>query len=147
MANMIAHSHASDSGQLTVVYADLPRQAPAEEPGRILDLTFMLWPRQVCDAANDSRLLLHSEMIDLIQRNLNASFSLLRRLAGARNLGEIVELQAAHFSNRFAASIGQSEELATLSIKTALQFVRDAHPAFTNARAVMSAPDRQNSAR
>ena len=36
----------------------------------------------------------------------------------------MVELQAAHFSNQLAASIGQSEELAALTIKTALQFAR-----------------------
>ena len=126
---MTAQSHAGVSGrELTVVYADLPVQAPAEEPSPILDLTFMLWPRQVCDAATDSRLLLHREMIDLVQRNLNASFGLLRRLAGARSFGEVVELQAAHFSNQLAASIGQSEELAMLSIKTALQFARGAYP-------------------
>ena len=126
---MTAHSHASNlTRELTVVYADLPLQAPAEDPGPLLDLTFMLWPRQVCDAAADSRLVLHREMIDLVQRNLNASFSLLRRLAGARSLGEMVELQAAHFSNQLAASIAQSEELATLSIKTALQFARGAYP-------------------
>ena len=51
---MTAHSHASDlARELTVVYADLPAQAPAEEPSPIFDLTFMVWPRQVCDAAND----------------------------------------------------------------------------------------------
>ena len=126
---MTAHSHASNlARELTVVYADLPMHAPAEDPGPILDLNFLLWPRQVCDAANDSRLLLHREMIDLVQRNLNASLSLLRRLAGAKNLGEMVELQAAHFSNQLAASIAQSEELATLSIKTALEFARGAYP-------------------
>lgn len=126
---MTAHSHASDlARELTVVYADLPVQALAEEASPILDLTFLLWPRQVCDAANDSRLVLHCELIDLVQRNLNASFSLLRRLAGARSLGEMVELQAAHFSNQLAASIGQSEELAALTIKTALAFARGAYP-------------------
>jgi hypothetical protein len=50
-------------------------------------------------------------------------------LAGARNLGEIVELQAAHFSNQLIAAISQSEEFAALSIKTALAFARDAYPA------------------
>ena len=70
-------------------------------------------------------------MIDLVQRNLNASFSLLRRLTGARNLGEVVELQATHFSNQLAASIAQSEELATLSIKSALLFARGAYPGHT----------------
>ena len=76
------------------------------------------------------RLLLHREMIELAQRNLNASFSLLRKLAGARSLGEMAEVQAAHFSTQLAASIGQSEELATLSIKTALHFIRSAYPSY-----------------
>jgi hypothetical protein len=125
---MPAHSQARDSGcDLTVVFADLPVPQP-KEAGPILDLTFMLWPQQVCDAATDSRLLLHREMIEIVQRNLNASFSVLRRLAEAKSLGEFVELQAAHFSNQLAASIGQNEELATLSIKTALEFVRGAYP-------------------
>ena len=73
---MPAHSPAPYSGcDLTVIFADLP-VPPPKEAGPILDLTFMLWPRQVCEAATDSRLLLHREMIDLGQRNLNASFSL-----------------------------------------------------------------------
>jgi hypothetical protein len=128
---MTAHSHASDLAcEIKVVYADLPVRAPTDERGPILDLTFLFWPRQVCEAANDSRLLMHWEIIDLAQRNLNAGFSLLRKLVGARNLGEIVELEAAHFSNQLAASIAQSEELATLSIKTALQFARASYPAF-----------------
>jgi len=106
---MTAHSHASDlARELKVVYADLAVQAPAEKSVPTLDLSFLLWPRQVCDAANDSRLIMHWEMIDLAQRNLNASFSLLRRLAAARNLGEMVELQAAHFGHQLATSIAQS---------------------------------------
>ena len=37
---MTAHSHASDlDRELTVVYADLPAQAPAEELSPFLDLT------------------------------------------------------------------------------------------------------------
>ena len=65
------------------VYADLPVQVVAENFRPILGLTFMLWmPRQVCDAANDSRLLLHREIVDLVQRNLNAGFSLLKRAKG-----------------------------------------------------------------
>ena len=47
----------------------------------------------------------------------------------------MVELQAAHFSNQLAASIAQSEELATLSIKTALQFVRGAYPGHAQTKA------------
>ena len=125
---MAAHLQPRNSDRdLTVVFADLHLQPP-NQAGPILDLTFMLWPRQVCNAAADSRLILHREMIDLVQRNLNASFSLLRRIAEAKSFGEIVEMQAAHFSNQTVALIGQSEELATLSIKTAMQFVRGAYP-------------------
>jgi hypothetical protein len=127
---MIAHSHPSDlARELTVVYADFPGRAPAGEVCPILDFTFLLWPRRVCDAANESRLVLHREMLDVIQRNLNASLSLLKRLAGARNLGETLELQAGHFSNQLAAAVSQSEELTALWIKTALAFARDAYPA------------------
>jgi hypothetical protein len=129
--DMAAHSQARNSGRdLTIVFADLNLER-LKAPGPIPAQTFVFWPRQVCGAAADSRLLLHREMIDLVQRNLNASFSLLRRLAEAKSFGEIVELQAAHFSIQVAASIGQSEELAKLSIKTALQFVRGAYPAMS----------------
>ena len=51
-------------------------------------------------------------MIDVVQRNLNASFSLLRKVAGARSFGEVIELQASHLSYQVTALIGQSNELA-----------------------------------
>ena len=128
---MAAHSQARNFHRdLTVVFADLHVQQP-KAAAPILDLTFMLWPLQVRDAAVDSGLLLNREMIDTVQRNLNASFSLFRRLAKARSFGEVLELQAAHFSNQLAASIGQSEELATLSIKTAMAFARGVYPAMS----------------
>ena len=111
---------------LTVVFEDLP--GPQAKPaGPILDLRLMFWPWRICEAATESRLVLHRELIDIAQRNLNASFCLLRKLTETKNLGEIVELQAAHLGSRIAASIGQSEELATLSIKMALQFARDTY--------------------
>ena len=56
----------------------------------------------------------------------NAHFGLLRRLTGAKSFAEIVELQAAHLSNQAAALMGQSEELANLSIKAAVEFARNA---------------------
>ncbi len=128
MQTRALYSQERDSDRdLTVVFADLNTDQP-EKADPINVLCLMLWPRQIYDAANDSRLLLHREMIELAQRNLNASFSLLRRLAAARSLGEMAEVQAAHFSTQLAASIGQSEELATLSIKTVLNFIRNAYP-------------------
>jgi hypothetical protein len=66
-------------------------------------------------------------MIDISQRNLNASFSLLRKLAGARSLIEIVELQAAHVSNQVAALMAQTEEVARLSIKATMNIFRSSN--------------------
>jgi hypothetical protein len=132
--NMAEYSHMGElARELTVVYADLSVQRRPQDIGPSIDMTFMLWPRQACDAANDSRLLLQREMIDLAQRNLNASFSFLRRLAGAKNLGEMIELQAIHFSNRVDAAAGQSEELVILSIKAALEFARCVYPGQSHA--------------
>jgi hypothetical protein len=112
---------------LKVVFKDLEPEPPqAADP--ILDLTLMFWPQRAIEAATDSGLILNRELIDVVQRNLNANFSLLKRLAAARSLGEIVELQASHLSNQVAALIGQSEELTALSVKTTMEFVRRAYP-------------------
>ena len=125
---MTAHSRDGNSARdLKIVFADLNLKQP-NEAGPVLNLAFLFWPRQVLDAATDARLLLNREMIDVFQRNLNASFNLLRKLVGARNFGEVIELQASHLSNQVSALIGQSEELATLSIKTVTEFVRGAYP-------------------
>ena len=68
-------------------------------------------------AAAEGALLLHREMIDITQRNVNASFGFLRRLAGVRNLGEMLDVQAAYSRNKSAALIGQAEELRALVTK------------------------------
>ena len=112
---------------LKVVFADL-NLTPLQVPRSIYDSVFLFWPRQVFDAATEASLLLNREMIDVFQRNLNASFSLLRKLVGARNVGEVIELQASHLSNQVTALVGQSAELTALSIKTATEFMRDAYP-------------------
>jgi hypothetical protein len=101
---------------LKVVFADLNLKQP-QTPGPVYVSAFLFWPRQVFDAATEANLLLNREMIDVFQRNLNATFSLLTKLVGAISFGEIIELQASHLSNQVTALIGQSEELATLSAK------------------------------
>jgi hypothetical protein len=93
---------------LKLIFADLELDPPQEE-GPTFDYTLMFGPQRVFDAAVDSSRLVTRELIDVAQRNLNAHFSLLRRLARARNFGEIIELHAAHLSNQLAAVIGQSE--------------------------------------
>ena len=116
---------------LKVIFTDLTLNQP-QAAGSDVDPEFMVWPRdvfwppRVFDAATDAGLLLNREMIDVVQRNLNASFSLLRNVAGARSFGEVIELQASHVSNRITAWVGQSDELASLLAKTAMEFIRGA---------------------
>ena len=117
---------------LKVIFTDLTlNQPPAAGPD--VDSALMVrprdvfWPPRVFDAATDAGLLLNREMIDVVQRNLNASFSLLRNVAGAKSFGEVIELQASHLSNRITAWIGQREELATLLAKAAIEFMRGAY--------------------
>ena len=88
----------------------------------------MLWPQRVFARAVDSVVLLNREILDILQRNLNGGFSLMRRLVEARSLAEIAHLQAAHWSHQITALIGQSEELANLSMKTAIEVVRGVYP-------------------
>ena len=49
------------------------------------------------DAAVEGTRLLQGEMIGIGQRNVNAILNQLRKLAGAKNLGEILDLQAAGY--------------------------------------------------
>lgn len=125
---MTAHSGDGNLARdLKVVFADFNLNQP-QAAGSVDISAHMFWPRQVFDAATEASLLLNREMIDLFQRNLNASFGLLRKVVGARSFGEVIELQASHLSNQVTALIGQSEELGTLSIRTATEFMRSAYP-------------------
>ena len=54
-------------------------------------------------------------MIDIAQRNVNASFGFLRGLAGVKNLGEMLDLQVTYWRNQSAALIGQAEELRAMA--------------------------------
>jgi hypothetical protein len=124
--DMTAHSaERHPTHELTIIYADLNPEPP-EENGLVFNSSVMRWPRHIFEAAAECRFLLNRELLDIAQRNLNAHFGLLRRLTGAKSFAEIVELQAAHLSNQAAALMGQSEELANLSIKAAVEFARNA---------------------
>ena len=103
---------------LEVVFEDLQLESP---PGtRYLPRPIpLLWPHQVFERANECARLFTREAIDIFQRNLNASFGLLARLARAKTFGEIVELQASHLKNQRAAFVAQTEEMTNLSISAA----------------------------
>jgi hypothetical protein len=108
---------------LEVVFEDLKleplpgtRHLPAPIP--------VLWPHQVFAMANECARLFTREALDIFQRNLNASFSLLSRLAGAKTFVEILELQASHLKTQRTAFVSQTEEMTNLSIRAARDLLR-----------------------
>ncbi len=69
------------------------------------------------DAAGWGAAAFHHKIIDIARRNLNSGFDLANSLAGAKNLAEIVELQAAYWRKQFSALTAQAEEVPALSTK------------------------------
>jgi len=63
------------------------------------------------DAAGWGAAAFNHKIIDIAQRNLNSGFDLANSLAGAKNLAEIVELQAAYWRKQFSALTAQFEEV------------------------------------
>jgi phasin len=69
------------------------------------------------DAAGQSATAFNRKFIAIAKRNVNSVFDLAKSLAGAKNLTDIVELQAAHWRKQFDALTAQAEEVRTLSTK------------------------------
>jgi hypothetical protein len=67
------------------------------------------------DAAGHGAAAFNRKIIDLSRRDLN--FDLATSLAGAKDLADIVELQAAHWQKQFAVLTAQAEEVRALSTK------------------------------
>jgi hypothetical protein len=63
------------------------------------------------DAAGQGAVALRRKTFDIAQKNLDLGFDLAKGLAGARNLSEIVELQAAYWRKQFDAFTAPSEEV------------------------------------
>jgi phasin len=71
------------------------------------------------DAAGQGATAFNRKMIDLAQRNLNSAFDLAKKLAGAKTLGEIVELQSAFIRSQFDVFANQASEIRALTTKIA----------------------------
>ena len=69
------------------------------------------------DAANQGAVALNRKIIDITQRNINSGFDIAKSLAGAKNLAEATELQAAYWRKQVGALTAQAEEVRTLSTK------------------------------
>src|SRR6476620_6827241 len=71
------------------------------------------------DAAGQGAVALNRKVIDIAQRNINSGFDLAKSLAGAKNLAQAVELQAAYWRKQLATLTAQVEEFRSLSTKVA----------------------------
>jgi phasin len=71
------------------------------------------------DAAGWGAAAFNHKIIDIARRNLNSGVDLANSLAGAKNLAEIVELQAAYWRKQFSALTAQAEKVPALSTKVA----------------------------
>ena len=69
------------------------------------------------DAAGWGAAAFNHKIIDIARGNLNSGVDLANSLAGAKNLAEIVELQAAYWRKQFSALTAQAEEVPALSTK------------------------------
>ena len=74
------------------------------------------WERSF-DAAGQGAVALDHKLIDITQRNINSGFDLAKSLAGAKNLTETMELQAAYWRKQFGELRAQVEEVRALSTK------------------------------
>jgi hypothetical protein len=74
------------------------------------------WERAL-DAAGQGVVALNRKIIDIVERNISTSFDLAKSLAGAKNLAEVVEVQAAYWGKQFDEMRMQAEELRALSTK------------------------------
>jgi len=69
------------------------------------------------DAAGQGAVAFNRKIIDIAQRNVNSGFDLAKSLAGAKNLSEMVQLQAAYWQKLLGALTSQAEEVRALSTK------------------------------
>jgi hypothetical protein len=74
----------------------------------------------VFEAVIQSAQLLNREALTITQRNVNRSFSLLKRLVAMRNFGSVIDLEVAYWPDRFFALAGQIEQLSALSARALL---------------------------
>jgi phasin len=71
------------------------------------------------DATGRGAVAFNRKIIDIAQRNVNSGFDLAKSLAGAKNLSEMVEFQAAYWQKLLGTLGSQAEEVRALSTKVA----------------------------
>ena len=71
------------------------------------------------DALGQGATALNHKVIDIAQRNFNSGFDLAKSLTKAKNLAEVIELQATYWREQFGVLANQAEEVRTLSTQVA----------------------------
>ena len=80
-----------------------------------LEAVLQSWQRFV--DAGQGAVALNRKAIDITRRNINSGFGLAVRLAGAKNVAEAMELQAAYWRKQLGELAAQAGEMRTLSTK------------------------------
>jgi hypothetical protein len=76
------------------------------------------------EAAGQGAAAFNRKMVDIARRNVDVSFDLATSLAGAKNLADIAELQAAFWRKQFGVLAAQAEEVRVLSTKVTADIAR-----------------------
>jgi phasin len=87
------------------------------------------------DAAGQGATAFNRKIIDIAQRNVSSGFDLAKSLAGAKNLTEIAEVQAAYWRMMFATLTSQAEEVRALSTKVVADASAPIHARMERGRA------------
>lgn len=74
---------------------------------------------QSLDKAGQGAAAVNRKFIDIAQANLNSGFNLAKDLAGAKNVTEVMECQAAFVRSQFEAVTAQAEEIRSISTQAA----------------------------
>jgi phasin len=80
------------------------------------DASLMTFERTF-EAAGQGAAAFNRKIVDIARRNVDVSFDLAKSLASAKNLADIVELQAAFWRKQFGVLTAQAEEVRALSTK------------------------------
>jgi hypothetical protein len=117
------HNNANtyDGSYPEVVFSDFASKTGGQEcvPATWPEVRLSV-PEGLFEAVVQSVQLLNHEALTITQRNVNRSFSLLKRLATIRNFGTLIDLEVAYWPDRFFALTGQIDELSKLSVKALL---------------------------
>jgi phasin len=69
------------------------------------------------EAAGQGAVAFNRKIVDIARRNVDVSFDLAESLANAKNLTDVVELQAAFWRKQFGVLTAQAQEVRALSTK------------------------------